>query len=464
MSTYQEFLDTKRLVAPTVGIEIPEELISDKLFAFQKALVYWSLRKGRNGLFAGTGLGKTAMQLEWSRHVHERTNENVLILAPLGVARQTVREGEKFGIEARYCRAQSEVRRGITVTNYEMLHRFDISGFGAVVLDESSILKNFSGKVKRQLIQTFREIPLRLCCTATPAPNDVVELCNHADFLSVMSSQEMMSTFFTPKGQDSASGQFRLKGHARNDFWRWLASWSMTLSKPSDLGFSDGGFALPPLEILPSIVESDWKPSDKLFFTELHGVTERAEVRRATIEARVERTYDLVTRDPQQWLVWCGLNDEGRLLKKALGRGEVIEGSDSPERKAEVLEAFADGQVQILLTKPSIAGFGLNFQSCARMAFLGLSDSYEQYFQAIRRCWRFGQLRPVKAYIVLSEIEQAVYDNVLRKEAEALEMQQELVKYVSEFERAEISSAGHHIDYEPNTEMEIPRWLQPVKS
>ena len=261
MNDYARFLESKKIVAPTTGMEVEPEDINPKLFEFQRDLVRWALRKGRAALFATTGTGKTAMQLEWAR----LTSQPTLILAPLAVAQQTVREAEKFGIECAYAARQDDVTTKIAVSNYERLDRFDHSCFGAVVLDESSILKSFSGEIKKAVVATFRETPLRLCATATPAPNDTVELCNHADFLSIMSPADMLSIFFISKGKDQKSGRFRLKRHARDAFYRWLASWSMALVKPSDLGYSDEGFDLPPLEILPEIVESQWKPDDALF-------------------------------------------------------------------------------------------------------------------------------------------------------------------------------------------------------
>jgi DNA modification methylase/superfamily II DNA or RNA helicase len=445
---YATFLAQKRLVVPACGRDVPADELHPALFPFQRVLVRWSLRKGRAALFADTGLGKTLMQLVWAQHAAER----VLILAPLAVAQQTVAEGARFGIDVTYARKQSDAAlTGITITNYEMLGHFDAATFGAVVLDESSILKSFEGKVRSALISTFAATPFRLCCTATPAPNDVAELANHAEFLGVLSRTEMLARFFVfeqlPHGQGT---RWRLKGHAHDPFYRWLASWAMSVKHPSDLGYSDDGFVLPPLQIEPCIVPTEYTPPGQLFATRLHGIQERSQVRRSTLMDRVNAAVGLITAEPEEsWLVWCGLNDEGRELARRLSGALLVEGADSPEVKATALTAFARGAARILITKVTIAGFGMNFQHCARMAFVGLSDSYEQYYQAIRRCWRFGQARSVRAYVVLSEPEEPVYRNVLNKEQEADRMNQELIGHVAAFERAEIAG---DVDGDPSYE------------
>lgn len=427
-SPYEAFLVSKVLKLEPVGIEANG--LNHNLFPFQADLVRWSARKGRCALFADTGLGKTLMQLAWAEQVASRA----LILAPLAVTQQTVNEGQRWGIPVTYARLQDESpSSGITITNYEMLKNFDPSAYSAVVLDESSILKSFTGKTRTALIQAFQQVPLRLCCTATPAPNDITEIANHAEFLSVMSRVEMLASFFVHDDNG-----WRLKKHAREPFYRWLASWSMSLKKPSDLGYSDEGYVLPPLNISAHYVASDYVPSGMLFPLKLHGIRERAQVRRETMEARVQMAASLI--DGGQCLVWCGLNDEGRLLKKLVPDLVLIEGADNPEKKTEALINFSEGQLQRLGTKIRIAGFGMNFQSCSRMIFVGLGDSYEQYYQAIRRCWRFGQKNPVNVHIVLSEIESEVYDNVLKKEREAQIMSEELLKHVAEYEKSEITT------------------------
>lgn len=457
------FLAGKRPTVPDAGFRVAPDTLHADLLPHQRAIVAWALRKGRCAVWADTGLGKAFIALEWSRqllaHGHAK---RVLILAPLAVAQQFVREGTKWGVSVTYARDESQVIDGVTVSNYERLHLFDASTFEAVVLDESSVLKAFTGETKRALIRTFRNTRYRLCCTATPAPNDIIELCNHADFLSVMTQQEMLAKFFTPRGSDDGStGQYRLKAHAHRDFYRWLASWAIACKLPSDLGYSDDGYVLPTLTIEAHFVSVDWAPDGHLFSTELKGVTERAKVRRTTVDSRVEAAVRIVDGEPaEQWLLWYGRLDEARGLSKALPGAEIVQGSDSVDRKEDLLRRFADGEVRVLITHPSIAGFGLNFQSCARMAFVGLSDSYESYYQSIRRSWRFGQVRPVTAHIVLTEPERAIYNNVLRKEQEAGVLTRELVAAMAEFEVQELRGQTDYTDvYDPVMPMIVPAWL-----
>ena len=449
--SYQEFLDSKRIVATHHGRDVQYDEVRNHLFPFQRDLVYWAVRKGRSAIFADTGLGKTAMQLEWARLVADRS----LILAPLAVARQTVKEGEKWGISVTYARKQDDADpNGITITNYEMIKHFDPTYFEAVVLDESSILKSFTSKTRATLIDTFQNTPMRLCCTATPAPNDIAEIANHAEFLGIMSRVEMLATFFV---HDDAG--WRLKGHASKAFYRWMASWGMSIRKPSDLGYEDDGYKLPALSINPVIVATDWKPEGQLFATSLHGITERSQVRKDTIAERVARAAELVNSEPdEQWIVWHGLNNEGYELIKALPGAVLVEGSQTPDQKADALEKFANGDIRVLVTKCDIAGFGMNFQRCARMVFVGLGDSYEQYYQSIRRCYRFGQLREVKAFVVLTDPEQVIYANVLRKEQDAVTIAESLIDNMAEFERDEISATTREHDEYKTSEVSGNGW------
>jgi hypothetical protein len=447
---YERFLEAKAIMMPASGIDVSPDAIHPSLFPFQRDLVRWALRKGRSAIFATTGMGKTRMQVEWAR----LTGERALIVAPLAVARQTIDEASSIQVPIRYSR-DGTAWDGITITNYEMVQHFSARDFGAVVLDESSILKAHDGKTRTALIRQFAETPYRLCCTATPAPNDIAELANHAEFLGIMNRVEMLATFFVHDERD-----WRLKGHAEGPFYQWLASWGMSLQQPSDIGYSDDGFDLPPLHILPRFVESDYVPPGQLFATGLKGITDRANVRKSTVADRVQAAVDLIRGQPDEpWLIWCGLNDEGEALADALPGALHVQGSDAPDSKADALQAFASGQAQMLITKPSIAGFGMNFQRCARMVFVGLGDSYEQYFQAIRRCYRFGQMREVRAHIVLSSLEEPIYHNVLRKEQEAQRVASELVKHVIEYERAELGSARQMIPYEPTVSMQLPGWI-----
>jgi DNA modification methylase len=449
---YADFLASKALTVRPSGIDVDDDQIHPSLFPFQRDMVRWSLRKGRAALFETTGLGKTRQQIEWARLTGERT----LICAPLAVAQQTVREGAAIGVSIRYARSMADAAPdGLTITNYEMIHAFDPSAFGAVVLDESSILKNFEGKVRTQLIRSFSDTPYRLCATATPAPNDIAELANHAEFLGIMKREEMLATFFV---HDDTG--WRLKGHAREPFYRWLASWGMSLMRPSDLGYDDKGYDLPPLEITACLVPTSWTRPGQLFATDLKGITDRAAVRRDTLSERVKAAADLILAEPDEpWIAWVGLNDEGRELAKLIPGSVLVEGQDSPEKKADAIERFISGDVRVIISKTSIFGFGLNLQRCARMAFVGLSDSYEQYFQAIRRCWRFGQTRAVHAYIVLTEPEEAIYANVCRKQREAEAIIGELVKHVAAFEQAEIGNMTKRTDTPHTQQMQAPAWM-----
>jgi DNA modification methylase len=433
VSDYADFLKSKRMVHGSSGVEVDPDSLPDSLFPFQRDLTRWALRKGRAAIFADTGLGKTLMQLAWAQHAAER----VLILAPLAVAGQTVREGARWGIEATYARSMEQSpASGITVTNYEMLQHFNVADFGAVVLDESSILKQFDGKTRTALIHAFAETPRRLCCTATPAPNDIAEIANHAEFLGVMTRSDMLASFFVHDDEG-----WRLKRHARTPFWRWLASWGMAVKRPSDIGYSDDGYALPPLTVERHVIPSAYVPDGQLFAANVRGIGDRSAVRRQSLDSRLAVAAELINRDRVPWIAWVGLNDEGRGLAEMIPDAVLIEGSDSHEVKQERLESFMSGNARVLITKPRIAGFGLNLQHCSRMVFVGLSDSYEQYYQSVRRCWRFGQSNRVVAHVVLTDPELPVLANVMKKETEAERMSDELMKHVAEYERAELA---HH--------------------
>ena len=441
---YDAFLASKRPVVPAVGRMLMNAEINPTLFPFQRDLVRWAIRKGRAAIFADTGLGKTLMQVEWARLTGKRT----LIIAPLSVAQQTVSIArEKLGVEVVYSRG--EELAPLTITNYEMVEHFNPDAFDAVVLDESSILKALDGKTRQRLTATFKNTPYRLCCTATPAPNDITEIANHAEFLGIMSRAEMLSAFFVHDSDESARSGWRLKGHAEEPFYRWLASWGMSIRKPSDLGYSDESFDLPPLTIEPCWVEADWKPEGQLFHMGLHGIQERHAVRKATAHSRIEATIDLVASNPGQWILWCGLNEEANKLAAYFGNScRNVQGSDSPESKAKNLEDFQAGAYQILISKARIAGFGLNFQNCRQMAFVGLSDSWEAYYQCIRRSWRFGQTEPVTAHIVLSTAEEDIYHNVMGKEEEAASMRERLIEHVHRYEIEEIEGQSDDWQYE----------------
>jgi hypothetical protein len=410
MTPYEEFLATKQRAHTPVGPTVNPGDVHPMLHDWQADIVAWAVERGRCAIFADCGLGKTFMQLEWARLIAPRT----LILAPLSVARQTVREASKIDLEVHYVRHQSDVTGdGLWITNYEMADEFDPGAFGAVVLDESSILKNVEGRTRQRLTKNLARVPYRLACTATPSPNDVAELCNHAEFLGVMPRNEMLAAFFV---HDEIG--WRPKGHAVDPMYRWMASWAVALRRPSDIGYPDDGYDLPPLNITPVAVDVDIEAEGQLFPTELGGIGGRSKVRRATLDARCEAASTLCAQ-PGQWIVWCGLNDEADEIARTVEGAVNVEGSWSPDAKAEAIEAFQDGAIRVLVTKTSIAGFGMNFQNCHQMAFVGLSDSWESYYQAIRRCWRFGQQHPVDVHIVVSDLERQIVDNVRSKEAEA---------------------------------------------
>jgi superfamily II DNA or RNA helicase len=417
---YAEFLAAKAKAAPRVGVDVAPENVHPLLHAWQREGVLWALRTGRCALFWDCGLGKTFAQVEWAR----LSADTSLIVAPLSVARQTVREARKIDVDVRYVRDGAAVTGpGVWITNYEMVDRFDPARFGAVVLDESSILKNVDGKTRRALTTGFATVPRRLACTATPAPNDVAELTNHAEFLGVMSRAEMLAAYFVNDEKD-----WRLKGHAAGAMFAWMSTWAHALRSPADMGYPDDGYVLPDLRIEREVVDAHITPEEgQMFATDLGGVGGRANVRRQTMTARVARAAQLTDHD-EQAIVWCALNDEAAAVAAVIDGAVNVEGRWAPDAKAQALEAFQDGEIRVLVTKPKIAGFGMNFQNCHRMVFLGLGDSYEAYYQAIRRCWRFGQAEPVDVRIVVSAIEQQIVNNVVRKEREATRWTSALVR------------------------------------
>jgi hypothetical protein len=449
---YQEFVGAKLRATPPVADEAtsaPEW----PLFPWQRALTDLALRRGRAALFTDTGTGKTRMELAWAHAVSIATGKPVLLLAPLAVGKQTCREADAIGagMEARYTPDAEHVLAGdrIVVTNYERLHHFEPlrSVFGGIVLDESSILKSLDGKTRKMLTEYARDMPYRLCATATPAPNDYIELGQHAEFLGVLSAKEMMALYFTQDGNSTQN--WRLKGHADGAFWKWVASWATAMRKPSDVGYPEGDslYDLPPLNVHQVEVEARADhPIGTLFKEEAKTLTERREARRSTLEERVQAAVDLVAAEPdEQWLLWCDLNVESEALARRIPGAVEVRGTDTIEHKEQSLLGFADGTVRVLVTKPSIAGHGMNWQGCARVVFVGLSDSFERYYQAVRRCWRFGQTRPVEAYVVTADVEGAVVRNIEAKQRRAEEMQDELIKAMAERTAEHLAARG---DYE----------------
>lgn len=431
LAPYSAFLERKLLTASDDGIEVQED--SPHLFPFQRAVVEWAARKGKAAVFLQTGLGKSRIQLRWAHHIPGP----VLIFAPLAVTHQTVREAGRIDLDGvTYCRRQEDVCSKITVANYEMLEAFDPGYFAGVAIDESAILKSFTGKTKRALVERFIQTPYRLALTATPAPNDHMELGNHAQFLGVMESNEMLARWFI--NDSMQAGRYRLKQHGAADFWRWLASWGVCATLPSDLGdFDDEGFVLPPLVTQFHSVSDPDRAHErgKLFLGDGSvSATEMWRDKAETAPARCARAAELVATKPAvPWIIWCETNDEADRLKRLILDSIEVRGSESVDAKEAKLELFATGQARILVTKPSIAGHGLNFQHCADVVFCGLTYSFERFYQATRRTWRYGQTRPVTAHLVSAESDMGIIEALDRKRDDHEQMQREMVRATARY-------------------------------
>ena len=396
------------------------------------------------------------MELEWStRQPHE-----CIIVAPLAVAHQFVREAQKFGVDVAYAKDQSQVTKRITITNYERLENFHIEQFGAVSLDESSILKNSSGAYSTWMIEAFKNTPFRLLASAMPAPNDVMELGTQAEFLGVMSRSEMLAMYFTHDGGDTS--KWRVKGHAQKAFWTWMTSWAVMIRKPSDLGYSDAGFILPPLRMHEHQVSVNTPTSGFLFALEAQTLQERQAARRDSIGDRVRACADIVNTSNKPFLVWCNLNEESAQLAAAIPDAIEVTGSDSDDKKESAIVGFLDGRYRVMVSKPKIAGLGLNLQHCADMAFVGLSDSYEQLYQSIRRCWRFGQKNAVNVHVITAETEGAVVSNIKRKEREAEETYNSMIEHMKDLNAAALhgGQVRNKTAYKPTVPMMIPDFMR----
>ncbi len=473
---YDSFLAAKQLSAPMAGIPDPPAL-STRLFKWQSAIVRWALKRGKAALFLDTGLGKSLCEMEWCRVVSEHTGKPTLILAPLAVAQQFVREATKFGVHGvHYVATQRDIddlEKGqvagvarIYVTNYQKLHKFDTSIFGGVSCDESSIMKSQDGSTRNALIETFAQTPFKLCGTATPSPNDHTELGNTAEFLGIMTRVEMLSEFFVHDG--ATTQDWRLRGHALDAFWTWVASWACAVKKPSDLGFANEGYDLPPLvnhahQI--AVSRGDALARGSLFVEAAAGLQEQRAARRASLEKRVAKSAEIAKAymaEGFQVLAWCELNDEQDALEKALGaQCYSIAGKDPDDVKELAVAGWLDGKRKAMISKASIFGFGLNFQQCSKIIFVGATNSYEAYYQAVRRCWRFGQDRQVDVHIVYSEAEGRVLENLERKQLAAENMGVEMSKRVSAILREELTKESTRMtdDYDPKVEMKVPDWL-----
>ncbi len=448
---YDEFLKQKDYVLESSGFDIDKNELNPMLYDFQKDIVRWALKKGKACVFSECGTGKSAVQLSWGHQVSKRTGGKVLLLAPLAVSYQTKREAEKFGYTAKVVEKQEDCINGINITNYEKLDKFVANEFVGVILDESSILKSFTGKVRNALIENFRQTPYKLCCTATAAPNDYMEFGNHSEFCGVMTRSEMLSMFFVHDGGQTS--KWRLKGHAQDIFWQWLSSFCVVLENPRDLGYEQEGYDLPNLHIHEIIVDGD-EP-----ITTPMSLTERRDARKESLDMRCEKAAELVNNSDEQWLVWCDLNAESDKLASLINESKNVQGSDKDKYKAETMIEFQDGKLKCLISKPSIAGLGLNFQVCHNMIFTGLSDSFEQYYQAVRRCWRFGQDKEVNVYIIISAKEGCVKENIERKEHDFKFMQRQMIELTKEIQKKELRQTCRiTTPYEAETEMILPDW------
>jgi superfamily II DNA or RNA helicase len=459
MSDYDAYVTRKLSRVPPTGISSGFS-VPGSLFPHQSALTAWAIRRGRAAIFADTGLGKSRMQLAWADAVARHSDRPVLILAPLAVAPQTVAEGRELGIEVAHCRDGAEtVGNRIVITNYDRLHRFDPSQFGGVVLDESSCIKHHDAKTLRTLLEAFRETPFKLCATATPAPNDWTELGTHAEFLGVCTRAEMLAEYFTHDGGDTSV--WRLKGHARTLFWQWVSQWGAMVRKPSDLGFDDTAYALPPLHLHEHTVKTEMPLNGMLFAAEAQTLSERRDARRMSVEDRVTDCAAIVNADREPWVVWCDLNAEGDALTKAIDGAVQIAGADSVEVKEQRLADFAAGKFRVLVSKPSICGFGLNWQHAARMAFVGVTDSFESYYQAVRRCWRFGQKRDVHVHVFASTAEGAVVANLKRKERDATQMAESLSAETRDAVMQEVTGTTRQTNfYNAGRRVTVPAFLK----
>lgn len=457
---YEEFLSRKAIMDIHSGMdEVPD--LNPSLHLHQPLIVRWALKKGRAAIFAGTGMGKTFMQMEWADKVQKHTGGKIIVLAPLAVAEQTVSEAERFGICAKIASSNEDISGpGIYITNYGKAHKFDLSQFAGVVLDESSCLKHEDSKTKKMLVEAFRETPWKLACTATPAPNDYTELGNHAEFLGVMTMQEMLSMFFV---HDAAKTQdWRLKGHAKDDFWKWMASWSVAFNKPSDLGLEDGAYKLPPLRYHTHIIECEGEPEDGMLFS--FGASSLNEVRaakRMSLEDRCEKAKEIAASIEGQCAIWCDLNEESEMLSKMIEGSVEVKGSDSDLHKSSSMQGFAAGTIKTLISKTKICGFGMNFQSCSDTIFVSVNHSFESLYQAIRRFWRFGQKNTVDVHLILSSEEMSVLESIKRKESEAEAMTQSMVENMAELTKAEIIETKRTFnEYTPDKPFQLPSWIK----
>lgn len=458
---YEDFIARKRTMIRPMGFEVPKNKLNPMLFDWQKDIVHWALRRGRAAIFAECGLGKTILQLEWANHVWRHVDAPVVIHCPVGVRHQTKREAEKFSVKAPIAivDSQQQLIDGINLINYEKAHKFNFADCGGVVLDESGILKGVDGKTRQLLTEIWSHVDYKLPCTATPAPNDHMELGNHAEFLGVCAATDMLNRFFVHDSGDTA--KWRLRKHAVKDYWRWVSSWAVCISKPSDIGGDDTQFILPELKIHRHFVDVPNRAPPRLTFFHVAALsaTNIHVERRLTNEARCQRAAELANKVKDFAIVWCDTNYEADLLKSLLPMAVELRGQESDRVKEQKLAAFSNREYRILISKPSLAGFGMNWQHCNQMIFAGLSYSFERFYQAVRRCYRFGQDRPVHVHIVLADTDSAVNSTVARKSADFDLMRSGMAEAMQAGTLEEFGIDNHKTVYKKNGKLELPEWL-----
>ena len=446
---YESFIRNKLNSIYFKGIDIELDELNNNLFDWQKVIVKLALKKGRFALFEECGLGKTIQSLEWSKHVIDHTNKPVLIIAPLAVSAQTKREGGKFGYKVNICKTDNDMIEGINITNYERVHHFDFELFGGIVCDESSIFKSFSGKIKNIVLEKIKKIPYRLCCTATPSPNDYAELGNHTEILGYLKRSEMLAKFFVHDG--GSTQDWRLKKWASIDFWKWICTWSILIRKPSDIGFDDTGYILPKLNIHRVFIGCERTTENVLFPKLVSSLKERREIRRKSLDDKIIKIKEILGHIIPPAIIWCDLNIESEKTKSSIDYCVQVTGSDDDEKKKKTILEFANNEIYYLVTKPKIFGFGINLQNCCNMIFIGLSDSFESYYQAVRRCWRYGQKNEVNVYILLDQREESILNNIIRKENDYIHMTEKMIELMKdEMHKEIIGDTEDIIEYEPD--------------
>lgn len=455
--SYSDFIDGKQVAERTHGFTPDESTYPALIKDHQRVSVTWACKRGRAALFFDTGLGKTLAQLTWADQVVNQSGGKVLILAPLAVSHQTVREGDKFGVSVRLVADKSEMDgAGVYITNYEKLNHFDSADFAGVVLDESSILKGMQGKIRKQITGSFKNTPYKLSCTATPSPNDFMELGTQSEFLGIMSQVEMLAMFFIHDGGDTS--KWRLKGHGKTRFWEWLATWAIFLQSPADLGFDGTEYDLKGIEYQNHIIKTD--PVDSLFVEPAQGLLERNRARKDSIHARCETAAEIVNNLKEPAVIWCHLNAESELLAKMIDCSVEVTGSSKDEHKAKSMIDFSEGKIKALVTKPKISGFGMNWQNSYNCVFVGLSDSWESFYQAIRRQWRFGQAEIVRVHIISADTEGAVLANITRKDMQHKELMDSMMKRMGDLTRKSVLGAKvEKMAYITNESLIVPGWL-----